>query len=390
MPAESTLVLREKYARALEAAHEVADFLGIEVAEPGDDGYDEASVEATVDLVVTAIRERLDADAQGSDPDAVAGARFARLAFRLSESRQELVTETIERHWSGLTNVQLALGRLRAIRSSAEMMARAPKILSEQCGFHMAALSRVGESGRILPVSGFHAADAEWGDKYVQALTDEVKVYLDASLLETEMLRRRTAVVVHDAYNDPRTGPVNSVLRASGTRSYVAAPIMPEGRVIGFLHATNHDVPVDLVDRDILWAFAEGYGYALERTILVERLYRHGERIRELLRDTDGVLEEMREADLQMAGITTGIETTGRVPRSTAFSGPRSSIHDLLTRREIEIIELMAHGDTNRQIADRLIVSEGTAKAHVSQILRKLKAANRAEAVSYYTRMLHD
>jgi Bacterial regulatory proteins, luxR family len=40
-------------------------------------------------------------------------------------------------------------------------------------------------------------------------------------------------------------------------------------------------------------------------------------------------------------------------------------------------------------LTNRLIVSEGTVKAHVRQILRKLKAANRAEAVSRYTRMLH-
>lgn len=213
-----------------------------------------------------------------------------------SESRQEIRSETLERRWSGLGHVQVALGRLRAIRSSAEMMERAPKVLCEECGFSMAALSRIAEGGRIMPVSGFRQDSPGWGAKFVASLTDDVRVFLEASLLETEMLRRRTAAIVHDAWRDPRNSPALGALRASGTKSYVAAPIMPEGRVIGFLHATNHDVPLDLVDRDILWAVAEGYEYALERTILVERLYRHGERIRELQRDTDSMLEEMREA----------------------------------------------------------------------------------------------
>jgi DNA-binding NarL/FixJ family response regulator len=69
------------------------------------------------------------------------------------------------------------------------------------------------------------------------------------------------------------------------------------------------------------------------------------------------------------------------------FSAPDSRIHQLLTRRELEIMELLAHGETNRQIADRMVVSEGTVKSHVSQILRKMRAANRAEAVSKYMRL---
>jgi DNA-binding NarL/FixJ family response regulator len=44
----------------------------------------------------------------------------------------------------------------------------------------------------------------------------------------------------------------------------------------------------------------------------------------------------------------------------------------------------MALGETNAQIAHRLFVSEGTVKSHVKHILRKLDAANRAEAVSRY------
>lgn len=53
-----------------------------------------------------------------------------------------------------------------------------------------------------------------------------------------------------------------------------------------------------------------------------------------------------------------------------------------LTRRELEVLALMVEGLTNPDIADRLIVSRSTVKAHVSNILGKLNAANRSEAVS--------
>ena len=54
---------------------------------------------------------------------------------------------------------------------------------------------------------------------------------------------------------------------------------------------------------------------------------------------------------------------------------------DTLTPRELEVLGLLAKGKSNRQIADELVISERTAKFHVSSILAKLDARNRTEAV---------
>ncbi|MGD2143330.1 MAG: response regulator transcription factor [Anaerolineae bacterium] len=54
--------------------------------------------------------------------------------------------------------------------------------------------------------------------------------------------------------------------------------------------------------------------------------------------------------------------------------------HDL-TSREREVLVLLTEGLTNRDIAERLTISPSTARAHVSHILSKLGASNRAEAV---------
>lgn len=55
---------------------------------------------------------------------------------------------------------------------------------------------------------------------------------------------------------------------------------------------------------------------------------------------------------------------------------------DGLTRRELEILELMVGGESNPDIAEKLFVSRSTIKFHVSNILMKLGAATRTEAVA--------
>jgi DNA-binding NarL/FixJ family response regulator len=53
-----------------------------------------------------------------------------------------------------------------------------------------------------------------------------------------------------------------------------------------------------------------------------------------------------------------------------------------LSEREIEVLRLVAAGNSNKQIADRLLIGEGTVKNHVSNILSKLGAHDRAHAVT--------
>jgi ATP/maltotriose-dependent transcriptional regulator MalT len=55
----------------------------------------------------------------------------------------------------------------------------------------------------------------------------------------------------------------------------------------------------------------------------------------------------------------------------------------VLTQREQEVLALLAHGLTNRQIAERLVISAKTAEHHVSQILAKLGLRSRVEAAAY-------
>jgi NarL family two-component system response regulator LiaR len=54
-----------------------------------------------------------------------------------------------------------------------------------------------------------------------------------------------------------------------------------------------------------------------------------------------------------------------------------------LTEREMEVLNLVVQGQSNRQIADGMFISVATVKAHVSSILSKLQVSSRAEAIAY-------
>lgn len=65
-----------------------------------------------------------------------------------------------------------------------------------------------------------------------------------------------------------------------------------------------------------------------------------------------------------------------------AAASPSPALVEPLTPRELEVLGRLAAGQTNRQIAEALVVTERTVKFHVSAILGKLQAANRTEAVA--------
>ena len=65
---------------------------------------------------------------------------------------------------------------------------------------------------------------------------------------------------------------------------------------------------------------------------------------------------------------------------------PDDSRVEALTRREIDVLRLMAQGLDNREIANRLFISEKTVKSHVTAIFGKLQVADRTQAVIYALR----
>ncbi|MDX6399942.1 MAG: hypothetical protein QOF27_548 [Gaiellaceae bacterium] len=85
-----------------------------------------------------------------------------------------------------------------------------------------------------------------------------------------------------------------------------------------------------------------------------------------------------------MAAIRQAFEVSFYLPRTTNGVAPREPVALLeapeLTRRELEILQLVSEGHSNSQLAKMLWVTEQTVKFHLSNIYRKLDVANRTEA----------
>jgi len=97
-------------------------------------------------------------------------------------------------------------------------------------------------------------------------------------------------------------------------------------------------------------------------------------------------------AIFSVLGIWLGLKLTGKrqtiavkeipVPAGELFIPDERKREDLhVTRRELEILELIAKGLSNREIAEKLFVSENTVRTHSSRVFDKLGARRRTQAV---------
>ena len=74
------------------------------------------------------------------------------------------------------------------------------------------------------------------------------------------------------------------------------------------------------------------------------------------------------------------IEEFGRLSKAPGIEGVGS---ESLSERELEVLKLVASGASNREIARKLYITEGTVKNHISNVLRKLGFRDRTQAALY-------
>jgi DNA-binding CsgD family transcriptional regulator len=200
----------------------------------------------------------------------------------------------------------------------------------------------------------------------------------------------------------------------SKSDNYGVAPIVVERTVIGMVHADcffqRRAVHSD--ECDALAVVAETLAAHLGRLLLLDQL--------QAIRQAPGRLWSApppaapeASSPLPASGEFAPGPVPMPVPGAPSAPGPLALPHDRLllrdplparrfvtqretrerdlegrelTSREVDVIRLMAAGETNYRIARLLDITEGTAKTHVSNILQKLDAANRAQAVSRWLR----
>ncbi|RYJ02621.1 MAG: hypothetical protein EON52_19250 [Actinomycetales bacterium] len=302
------------------------------------------------------------------------GGQVIDLRSRVVDAERVLHDAELRHHERSLGIAHEALSLLREASTTAELLEIGTSAVC-QMGFDRAFVSHV--EGRSWIPDHFHVnGDPEWAAEMLRVGRAQPQ-HLFPGLPEHDMMRRRRPVLVTDVQDREHVN--RPIADASQSRSYVAAPLQPGPEVIGFFHADRyfHRGSVSEFDQGLLHLFAEGFAYALERTLLLQRL--------DSIRRDLTTLSSPGPHDL-----STAPTTSDGTPFDRPFAvGGRAAVADQaslpaderLTRREMDVLRLLAAGETNARIARRLVVAESTVKSHVKSILRKLGAANRAEAL---------
>jgi DNA-binding CsgD family transcriptional regulator/GAF domain-containing protein len=282
-----------------------------------------------------------------------------------------------------LTGLAELMERLRTAGTTAAVLARAPHEVA-RLGYDRCMVSRVHQ-GRWIAESSYVRGDVDLAHA-MTAAGSESPVELDRELVESEIVRRRSPMLIRDAQRNPRTH--RRLIDLTGTTEYAAAPVVLGRSVVGFVHIdrNRHTGSVDEGDLAVLGLVSQCLGYALERAIQRERLQALRSSIAGYSSSVMGMLDGL-DPDLDDAPVAPPrvlTDDTGVVLGRRARGGPRGL--GALTARELEVLERVAAGESNADIAAGLFITEATVKAHVKHIFRKLGVANRAEAVSRYLR----
>ena len=312
-------------------------------------------------------------------------------AIEEQEAALERLRHRFEARFEALERVQGAIAEVREVTSPREMLSRAPAALCGGSVFERAILSLVKGGRMVAEAAHFAGQDRAAATTLAQLQANPLR--LEHTLIETELLRRRRATIVVDADVHPRVD--RATARLMGWRSYAAAPLLVGPQVAGVIHADRGPgQSLDVLDRDVLWEFATGLAQAYESTSLRRTLRDERDQMRQFL-DWLGT----RSSELTDAPVTLSAGSGDHASHSPPLPLPEASpagrgrddrivFEGLLTRRELDVLRLLADGATNRAVADALVISGGTVKFHVNSILRKLHASNRAEAVTRYLRLM--
>jgi len=289
----------------------------------------------------------------------------ARATERMLDEVLALERELIEREYvrrsDALEGVRDAVVRLGEIGSPQGIIDRAAEELGASSEFERVLISEV------LADSAFEVRSSWCRQVEPPEGLIGTRVKLEYPLIEQEVASRQTVTMVEVAAARSRSAA--QLVDALGWERYVVAALTVGGSTVGLLHADAAGRPLDAVDVEVMGRFTEGLAGVFERAVLRETLRLHHRQLGSAVKWLNGRVGQL---------------TTDWTAAAAAGAG--SAALDALTARELEVLRLLARGNTNLAIADALVVREGTVKYHVKNILRKLGATSRADAVSRYVR----
>lgn len=307
-------------------------------------------------------------------------ARAGAASNELGAARLQLQTHELTRRRESVNALQTALRRMRAAGSVDALAAQVPREVSA-LGFQRVLFSWVDQA-RWVPESTFTSSGPQEARAIMEA--GDAPYWHTRDLLESEMIRQRRPMLVSDALGNPHVHlDIQAVMHST---SYVAAPLIRGAHVVGLVHADQsvEGERVDQFDRDLIGMFVEGLGLAFERVAMREELSSVRSRLGNQASALRELMSQIGEDDEMLPSGSTDVDespTGASVVASAGATGSaRMCLGEGLTRREEQVFALLGDGISNAEIADRLYITEGTAKTHVKHVLRKVGAENRAHA----------
>jgi LuxR family transcriptional regulator, regulator of acetate metabolism len=308
--------------------------------------------------------------ANGTSEERPDAPRLERVLIGLMALEREIVELAYVRRSDSLERVRDAVRRLGEVGSPRGILSRAAEELGVSSQFDRVLISEV--AGRALRPNAIWCGADPAGAAASLAALGASPITLEYPLIEDEVASHHAVEIVDAGSSRARAAP--RLAAVLNWESYVVAPIAVHGKTAGMLHvdASLSGRPLDLVDAEVAGSFAEGLSGVYERAVLREALQLHRHELQSAVQWMSGRLGQL----------------TAEAADWTAPAGAAAEIGmtDALTRREREVLSLLARGQTNQAIADALVVRQGTVKYHVKNILRKLGATSRADAVSRYVR----
>jgi len=306
-------------------------------------------------------------------------------ALRAHRAALERVRSRYETRSAAIERAHAAAARLRAIHSPEEVLERAPRALAEGSALERVVLSRIRDGA--MHVEGVYMGGRSEQAAAALARLEAAPVRLAPPLIEAEILRRRRATVVSGAQlGDHAHRPLATVM---GWSSYVATAVVVGGQPVALIHADRGpDAAVDALDRDVLWEFADGVAQAHESARLALALAEERAQLQRLSNWLEARAAELADGSRDPFGPEPDLLPGSEPADPTVPLDDRAAFEGVLTRRELDVLRLLVAGCSNREVGERLVLSPGTVKFHVNSILRKLRVANRAQAVARYLRLL--
>jgi LuxR family transcriptional regulator, regulator of acetate metabolism len=292
-----------------------------------------------------------------------------RVLVELLALEREIVEAGYVRRSDALERVADAVRRLGEIGSPQGILDRAAEELGISSEFDRVVVSEVRVDSLVVR-SVWSDADPSGADAALDGLRD-TPIRLEYPLVEDEVARgQRTEIV---AARVAHSRGARRLMDVFAWDSYLVAALVVQGITVGILHAdaSVSDRRLDALDVEVASRYAEGLAGVFERAVLREMLQLHHHELRSAVDWMSTRLGQLASDAGELTALRAGFD---------------QSLADALTPREVEVLRLLARGKTNLEIARTLVVREGTIKYHVKNILRKLGATSRADAVSRYAR----